>query len=277
MPDEAVAPVGPIRGRVGPSHLRRTAFAGGRPGLDRTPRHRPPCAAGGSGADPAGCGPAIAERAIRLDLGDLGRPSRSAPAHTCPAVAAWPSISVFGSARARLEPAGRALLVALPDAWCTGPRLSCGRPLRAAHQGTKRLAPACATHPAAWQTIRAVVARWFGNRVNPRPWTARGARPFACAVEGSDPTSSRGASSGGGCPRRWRPTSCSMRSSRRSLIGAAPASRTWCITAIAAPSICRCGTRTDWRKPASSRGSAVGAIRMITPSPNRSSGSSRRR
>ena len=52
---------------------------------------------------------------------------------------------------------------------------------------------------------------------------------------------------------------------------------TWCITAIAARSTSRCATPTGSPTPASSRPSAAAAIRTTTRSPNRSSGSSRRR
>ena len=46
-----------------------------------------------------------------------------------------------------------------------------------------------------------------------------------------------------------RPTSCSMRSSRRSTTAATTPSATWCITAIAARSICRCATPNAWPTP----------------------------
>ena len=73
----------------------------------------------------------------------------------------------------------------------------------------------------------------------------------------------------GGCRRRCAPTSCWMRWSRRSTTGAATRRPGWCITAIAAPSTCRCATPTAWPTPASRRRWAVAGIRMTTPSPNR--------
>ena len=42
----------------------------------------------------------------------------------------------------------------------------------------------------------------------------------------------------------------------------------WSITAIAAPSICRCGTPTAWPMPASPRPWAAAGIPTTTPSPN---------
>ena len=56
-----------------------------------------------------------------------------------------------------------------------------------------------------------------------------------------------------------------------------PARRIWSITAIAGRSTCRCATPSGWPTPASRRRSAAAAIRTTTRSPNRSSGSSRRR
>ena len=61
--------------------------------------------------------------------------------------------------------------------------------------------------------------------------------------------------------RRCAPTSCSMRSSRRSTPAVTTRSATSCTTAIAAASICRCATPSGWPTPASSRRSAAVAIR----------------
>jgi putative transposase len=58
---------------------------------------------------------------------------------------------------------------------------------------------------------------------------------------------------------------------------AMPTSPTWCITATAARSTCRCATAIGSPTPASSRPSAAAATPTTMRSPNRSSGSSRRR
>lgn len=73
---------------------------------------------------------------------------------------------------------------------------------------------------------------------------------------------------------RCRRTSSSMRSSKRSTTAAAA---TWCITATAARSTCRCATPNGWRTPASSPPSAAAATRTTTPWPSPSWASSRRR
>jgi transposase InsO family protein len=65
---------------------------------------------------------------------------------------------------------------------------------------------------------------------------------------------------------RCAPTWCSMHSNKPITTDARRASPTLCITATAAPSICRCALPTDWLTPASSRPSAAGAILMTTRS-----------
>ena len=70
---------------------------------------------------------------------------------------------------------------------------------------------------------------------------------------------SRDALSAGACRLRSARTSSSMRLNRPSTIVAVTARATWCITATAAHSTCRCATPSGWPTPASRCLSAVAA------------------
>ena len=102
-------------------------------------------------------------------------------------------------------------------------------------------------------------------------------RGAASSTSPSSSTSLPAALSAGACRRRCAPISSSTRSSRRSTSAVGRTSPTWSITVIAARSICRCATPSDWPRPASRRRSAAAAIPMTMPWPNRSSACSKRR